>query len=286
MIVKTRNIHKFNQLPQSVVNFFSTRVANYFGHRKWSLETYPVRVVITGIEHSGTTILSILVKQHPGLNSGFECGFLLADRPQGFKDIHPWYECLQRPVSKNHWGISEEHMECICSSKSWDEAYLKLMKYSPVFDQELSQQVCDKTPRYMRYLDKVLDKLPDFVPCVVIEKDIENLWRSHKKRNSRIEDFCQNYKLYTHGLQRALKLHAKRIHRVKYEALCVDTHNQLNEIFSFLRLPFKPEYASNRHKTLLEYYTKNCIEVEPHPEEEMILLNRLKSEYPDFSLVR
>lgn len=234
----------------------STALRNFLGIGK-SLDTFPVRVIITGIEHSGTTLLSKLVNQASCLSSGFECGFLLADSPRQFENIHPWYEWMQEPVTVQQWGVSGLHMESICSSKTWDEAYGKLIKYSPVFDHNAFQQVCDKTPRYMTCLDKVLAKLPDFVPCIVIEKDIKRLWLSHKNRGADLDQFFAHVEQYRDGLGRALKRHGKRIHVVKYDALCGDLHNQLKRIFTIIDLPYKDEYASSRQGDIQNYYQKN-----------------------------
>ncbi|MCF6238881.1 MAG: sulfotransferase, partial [Candidatus Marinimicrobia bacterium] len=249
--------------------------------RQLSLDTYPVRVVITGMEHSGTTLLSMLLKQDVRLKSGFECGFLLAARPRDFSNINPWYEWMQEPVEEHHWGVSAKHMESICSSKSWLEAYQKLMEYSPVFDQGQTQQICDKTPRYLMYLDDVLDKVPDFVPCIVIEKNIENLWRSHKKRYGHLGNFCKNFERYGHGLRRALAKHGERIYRVQYGELCRDLNGQLRDIFSIIDLPFKAEYVSARHDRIQQYYQERQSQVDEFSEEEKFQLGRLRSKFSD-----
>ncbi len=248
-----------NYLPfsdQSVRFKLGTAFRKLLGASK-TLNTYPVRVIITGIEHSGTTLLSNLLNQAPSLSCAFECGFLLADSPQQFVNIHPWYEWMQEPVSVRQWGVSDIHMDRICSSKSWDEAYGKLIRYSPVFDHNTVQQVCDKTPRYMTCLDKVLEKLPDFVPCLVIEKDIESLWLSHKKRNADFDQFCKHVEEYKNGLRRALKQHGERIHIIKYDTLCSDLHNQLKSIFTIIDLPYKEEYTSARQGDIQNYYQKS-----------------------------
>lgn len=275
---------KLKQLVQSTINPFGEKVTNLLGFRKWSIDTFPVRVVITGIEHSGTTLLSTLVKQDLRLSSGFECGFLLADCPRQFRDVHPWYEWMQEPVSAHQWGVSGKHLESICASKTWEEAYRRLLNYSPVFDQERQQQVCDKTPRYLSCLDVVLDKLPDFVPCLVIEKEVESLWRSHKKRNSSLEDFCNHFELYNNGLRRALQRHGERIYRVKYEALCRDLHEQLRNVFSIVHLPFKQEYALRHSQNLQEYHDKNSIGFEPLTKEEEYFLDNLRKRFADLSI--
>ena len=40
-----------------------------------------LRFIICGPEHSGTTLISDIFRQVPGLDSGFEVGVLLADTP-------------------------------------------------------------------------------------------------------------------------------------------------------------------------------------------------------------
>jgi hypothetical protein len=263
------------------MNFLGRIAANFHWFPRRSIDTFPVRVVVTGMEHSGTTLLSLLLKQNPRLNAGFECGFLLADKPRDFKDIHPWYEWMQEPVSEHQWGVSEEHMALICASRNWEEAYRKLLRYSPVFDHARPQQICDKTPRYLCRLDSVLDKLPNFVPCLVIEKDIESLWRSHKKRKSSLEDFRRNYERYYNGLRRALQRHRTRIHRVGYEALCNDLHTCLREIFTIIGLPYKDDYGAFGLAKIQNYARKQSGPPASLSEEETVQLNRLRSQFAD-----
>ena len=269
------------EILQSAIKSFAKRIANLSGACKESINTLPVRVVITGIEHSGTTLLSSLIKQNSLLAGGFECGFLLADRPHDFKNVLPWYEWMQEPVTVHQWGVSAEHMERICSANSWEQAYRRLLKYSPVFDRDGTQQIFDKTARYMICLDDVLDKLPDYIPCIVIEKDVEDLWRSHKKRNATLEDFCLHFERYYNGLRRAVKKHGEKIHRVNYEVLCNNLPEQLKDIFSIIDLEFKDEYVSSRHSNIQEYNRVRNSQMIPLAGEEVDQLSRLKNQFAD-----
>ena len=72
--------------------FFHKKMPLSAAANECSIDTYPVRVVITGMERSGTTLLSTLLKQNSCIDGGFECGFLLADTPRDFKGVRPWYE--------------------------------------------------------------------------------------------------------------------------------------------------------------------------------------------------
>jgi hypothetical protein len=247
-------------------------------NRGWTPETYPVRVVVTGMEHSGTTILMLLLQQHPKLDSAFECGFLLAESPAHFKHVHPWYEWMQEPLSKGQWGVRPEHMDHICTARNWPEMYRRLVRYSPVFNRGEQQQVCDKTPRYLKYLDTVLTKLPDFVPCLVIEKDIEGLWLSHRKRYGaeHLDEFAENFTQYYKGLKRGLTQHGSRIHRVKYETLCTDLETQLHRIFSLLGLECRSEFISSRQDDIREYYFRSREQIHTLPDEERKRLQQVQ----------
>lgn len=266
---------RFGGVPQKDV---------YSGKNSVSQATFPVRVVVTGVERSGTTLLSNLLKQHPFLNSGFECGFLLAANPQQFKDIHPWYEWMLEPVSRHHWGLTKSQLKRICNSQTWEEAYVKLIRFSPVFPKEDLQQVCDKTPQYLRCLDSVLAKLPEFVPCLVIEKDLENLWRSHKNRGANLEDFCLHFANYYEGLRAATGLYKQRIHRISYEKLCNDLEGQLRYIFGVVNLPFKQDYSFQYSEQIQRYFEKNYTDVEPLSENERRTLLALKETFSDVLL--
>ncbi len=269
--------------------FFQDRflrpLLEYLESRRWTLETFPVRVVITGMEHSGTTILSILLKQHPRLECGFECGFLLAESPAAFQNIHPWYEWMQEPVSEHHWGVSAKDLQRICASNSWAEAYRKLMAYSPIFKEGLTQQICDKTPRYLKHLDRVLDQLHECVPCLVIEKDIRNLWLSHRKRHGDLGAFVESFEQYHEGLRRGLARHGQRIHRIQYETLCMDLETELPRIFSVLNLTCEPEYVSGRLENLRKYYNRIREQYASLTENEVDMLRNLRKKYADVLLL-
>lgn len=261
---------------QPVINPLIEKIVGFMTHHRSSIESYPVRVIITGIEHSGTTLLANIIKQVPSIASGFECGFLLAERPADFRKIDPWYEWMQEPDSDGHWGIANSDLERICDSTTWEEAYKNLIRYSPVFDQKSFQQVCDKTPRYLIHLDRVLDKIPRCIPCLVIEKEVENLWKSYKKRNVALNEFCGLVESYYMGLQTALKRHEKRIQIIKYEKLCTDLYNVLPSIFSVIKLDYKTEYAENYKKIIDNYYSKKNCSVEELSKNEVHHLKNLK----------
>ena len=259
-------------------------IARFLGLKPQTLDTYPLRVVITGLERSGTTLLSTLIKQDPRLDAGFECGFLLAETPRDFVHIQPWYDWMKEPVTQHQWGLSETQLQKICSSPTWTEAYRRLLRLSPVFRDGVAKQVCDKTPRYLRSLDMILDKLPSFVPCLVIEKDIENLWRSHKKRGMPLDEFIRNFTQYNNGLRRALSRHGARIHRLRYEDLCRDIAGCLIPVFSVIQRPYKARYAEQRAAEISTYFQHTYEQAPPLPEPETRKLAETRAHFADILL--
>lgn len=59
--------------------------------------------IITGIERSGTTILSKTIASHPDIYSGWECGVLLNDI-NNFNKVVPFYDWIVQ--SNENWGLS------------------------------------------------------------------------------------------------------------------------------------------------------------------------------------
>lgn len=206
----------------------------------------PLIAIITGLEHSGTTYLSRLITSyHPKINTGFECGVLLADSPHEFPKIKPFYDWMQQDIENgyNGWGIRSNDMVDICSARSWEEMYCKIVQFSPIFTDKASY-ILDKNPRYMPRLDKILEKID--VPCIVIYKDIFFQYLSYKKRVTNLNRFISRYALYMNGLAKALKKFRNRIFLVKYEDLYEDK-DKICDIFNFLGLEFETQLLSKQN---------------------------------------
>ena len=122
-------------------------------------------VIIAGIEHTGTTMISSLLMNAPNLYSAFECGFLLADSPQEFQPpkVHPMFvEGLTAPNAHHWWGLPTEKAALITNhSTCFEQQYSLLRKHSPLFNAteiNNSSWIVDKTPQYYRVLYEVMQK--------------------------------------------------------------------------------------------------------------------------------
>ncbi|MEI2422495.1 hypothetical protein V6O07_19615, partial [Arthrospira platensis SPKY2] len=77
----------------------------------------PLAALVCGFERGGTTLISEIIRQHPLLDSGFECGFLLGKDPAEFTSIQPYCNML-----KAGWGVNDSDLNnYICESETWLE---------------------------------------------------------------------------------------------------------------------------------------------------------------------
>jgi len=209
--------------------------------------------IVTGLEHSGTTYLSAIIKCHPRVNSGFECGVLLADTPKDFVKVYPWYDWMLQNKKEIQWRITKQNMDQICDSKTWHEMYSKIIKYSPLFN-GTKNCILDKTPAYMPILDKVLKKVDS--SCLVTYKKIDFQYISYKKRGWALSQFETRYKLYMKGLFKALTKYPKRIMILNHYNLCKNTFEEIEKIFKFIKLDFSIKYFENDILKNLPYQKK------------------------------
>ena len=190
-----------------------------------------LKVIVTGMEHSGTTFLSRLIVENSSLiNSGFECGVLLSETPEKFSEIEPFYEWLCN--DELGWALTEEQRSFICQTQSYNEFYNRLFSTCSIFKNG-EQFLLDKTPAYSYILPDIIKKVPD-VPVLVVLKDIELLWHSYKKRNFPFEDFVERFLRFKKSLLDVLP--NKNVKIVKLEQIANYDAEQIDDIFSFINL--------------------------------------------------
>ncbi|MDQ8202510.1 sulfotransferase [Pelagicoccus sp. SDUM812003] len=201
-------------------------------------------VIVTGMEHSGTTFLANLLKENaPCLNSGFECGILLSEEsPRNFHRVKPFYEWLCMPLESGQWGLTSEQREWACDTDSWSEFYLRLSQCSPAI--KSGQQILDKTPAYCYALESIMAKAPG-CPVFLIHKDPKLLYLSYKKRQVPLDRFIARYRRYVSSVRSALANGSGDIHMVSHKNLCENPSDSIKTILSTLQLEL-PEQINVR----------------------------------------
>jgi len=103
-----------------------------------------LKFIICGLEHSGTTLISDLFREHPDCDSGFECGVLLARTPREFPGLSPFYENM-----KQGWGLEEKLLFQACQTDKHLDFYKMIFEHSSVLKPKKASTIFDKTPRYI-----------------------------------------------------------------------------------------------------------------------------------------
>ena len=207
--------------------------------------------LICGLEHSGTTMASDLFREHPLVESGFECGVLLCNNPKEFLNLTPF---------RNHmavgWGIEEKDLVYACEAANFEIFYQRLFERSSIVQSNRPKFVFDKTPRYVTQLETVQSRLD--LPAIVLIKDPRSLALSDFKRSKKtineIDDWYEGWKnpkrLYMRsayqGYQYAWENDQCSV--IHLEDICFNAKEAVKSMFDFVGLEFKCEYLDLRSK--------------------------------------
>jgi hypothetical protein len=200
--------------------------------------------IIAGFEKSGTTLVSEIFRQHPGVDSGFETGFLLHPTPAAYfrAEKNPWFRSKSEG---NHmlatgWGLDQAGVDAIRQSKDWKEAYLKLRQHASLIEDK-NVLLFDKTPKYMLHLSEVLERAN--VPVICTWKDPRGLlasFRRHVPMN--VNTFVKRYRNYATA---ALKeRNNPLVLNVRYETLCQCPKEICRQMFEHVGLEFDERYLT------------------------------------------
>lgn len=224
------------------------------------------KFVICGIEHSGTTLLSDVFRQVPGLDSGFEVGVLLAKSPREFRMLEPFISNL-----KSGWGITDAQLDAICNTDNFDDFYFRLRQESRIVDD--NDEIFDKTPRYFSQLQNCITR----VPCkfIAVYKDPRSLVFSDYKRakpndfDQWFDDYAPKKMKYLAAIYKQYELcknaTTNRTTLVSLEAIALDTRKTFDRLFAFVDLEFKKDYLllkNMRYKHTKETYVSSKIPFE------------------------
>lgn len=212
------------------------------------MNTATLKAIVCGYEKSGTTLLNEILRRHPALDSGFECGILFGNSPREFRKYQPYCAFFRKT-----WQLQKEDLRYICATDDWDECYRRARERSPLIVDK-SVYLFDKTPGYMRVLPSVLAKVPG-VPCVVSVRDPRALMLSWANWSGfsddpevwLLENFEQNlerFLSYARGYAQARELYPQRLFLSQFEQLCSEPEAQLQAIFQFIGMEFRPEYMN------------------------------------------
>ena len=207
--------------------------------------------LICGLEHSGTTMVSDLFREHPKVDSGFECGVLLCNTPNEFLTFEPF--CRHMYVG---WGIEHNDLSYACSAVSFKNFYRRLFERSKSIKEKSSSIIFDKTPRYITELPQVHKRFNR--PVIAVIKDPRSLALSDFKRSKRpLEEINTWYEEWKNPKMAYMRSayngycyawEHKDCHVVRLEDICFSAKSTVENMFNFVGIEFKNEYLNLRNK--------------------------------------
>jgi len=202
-------------------------------------EASKLGVIVTGYEHTGTTMLAQLIKSAPGLFGGFECGLGVVH------EVPQFYEWLTWSPENDLWGLNKESRDMVVNSRCMAESYYNLHQYSPLFHYGGHQNdlIVDKTPRYLHMLVKVMDETPG-VPVIISNKEESQMRQSYKKRGYSDHFIDSQITIVSKQIDGAMKKYPGRIKMVDTTEWLEKPNEIMEDVFGFLGLEWKPEYLS------------------------------------------
>jgi hypothetical protein len=210
-----------------------------------------ISFAICGIEHSGTTLLSDLFRQVPGIDAGFECGVLLCPTPRAFPDLKPYFQNML-----DGWKIGEDALRACCETDDFPEFYDRLAKNSELVATTGATTIFDKTPRYLSRLSGCLQRTS--VPFLCTYKDPRAIVYSDMTRAkpSAFEPWYESYRIakkkyfgliYSELTART----ATRLNRalaIRLEDLCLNARETLERAFAHVGQRFQLDYLLIENK--------------------------------------
>ena len=204
--------------------------------------------MICGLEHSGTTLVSELLRQVPGVDAGFEVGALLAETPRDFPLLQPYAEHMLWG-----WGLTQEAFLSCCETDSFDIFYERL-RVSATKLRPNTHVIYDKTPRYLAALELCMSRV--VAPFIVTYKDPRSTVYSDFKSSGR-DDFDRWFDEYAAEKIGYMRLHYAeflrardtrdpRVCLVRLEDLCLYPHLTCDRIFAHVGYRFDLGYLSFR----------------------------------------
>jgi hypothetical protein len=197
----------------------------------------PLICVVTGLEHSGTTLLSQLFNGHPNIASGHELGFLLSDI-HDFDRVQPWYDWIKN--ENWGWAVTERDRKKLLGASSFREMYSMLNEFKGRNHKNeylrslfiSSSLIYDKTPSYVYSLQEIMNKID--VPFIVTLKSPLEAIKSYKSKNVNVDGFFKRYHKALVELRGAIERYADRVLVVKYVNLASDPLNTMEIVKKFV----------------------------------------------------
>ena len=199
--------------------------------------------IVCGLEHSGTTLISDILRAVPGCDSGFECGVFLVEKPIQFLSLSPYCKNILEG-----WKISADDLNYCCEVENHTLFFDRLYERSGLFlDNGQPKIRFDKTPRYISSIENVLQR--SSLPAVAMIRDPRGIAWSDFTRSKRtideVDDWYlewmpskRNYMRSAYAGYEFCWANSDLCHVIRLEDLCFRSLETIIKLDNFLSLPF------------------------------------------------
>ena len=183
--------------------------------------------IVTGMDHGGTTFTLNLLKAHPNLFSGFECGLLFEPGVARRK---------YSKFIKKGWQIKDKKAIDQISQVPTNYAFQLLFNHSKL--KKPDSKIIDKTPGYSEYWSTFLKSSED-VPIIVVKKNPYDQFCSWRKRGHKINEFVHIYnRRLVSPLKKLTPEQRKRVLVVDFSMLFTDPRLYVQNMLNHIGFPF------------------------------------------------
>jgi hypothetical protein len=211
-----------------------------------------LRAIVTGLEHSSTTLMGALLFNAPCVIGSAETGYLLAGSPADIGAVSPWFRWNSAGDDTLFisYGLTPLDLEAITNATDFFEMYDVLRRRSHLFsdlhDEAYCQrpyQVIDKTPRYVypEHFEAVLKKTLG-VPVIVMKKDYDDQRESWNRRHGNLTR--KFYDETFDNVRKMEELYPGRIVTIREEDLMKNPDDVMCGVFRHVGLEWKSEFLN------------------------------------------
>lgn len=210
---------------------------------------------IIGRPRTGTTLLRSLFDAHPNVQIPWECQFMLNLYPR-YGSIRNWtgdmidrfYSDLLTQWQFNAWNIDHDRLKanlrkCIGPNSYTFVCRLVYMNFISFYPKETIRIIGDKNHGYTLYADRLKKLFPDSKFIYILRDYRDNY---HSVRNVDFELpvvslVVYKWKFFYRKALQAARKHPDSFYFIRYEDLVTDPAQHLQNLCTFLEIPYDPE---------------------------------------------
>jgi len=223
-----------------------------------------LRAIVTGLQHSGTTVTSKMLYNAPCVIGAGETGFLAAETPADIRKLKPYMKWHMNMTKETWYMLEPSDVDAMTDAKDFPQMLDVLREKSHIFNKLIDEPWCDKpyqmidkTPRYVRpeIFERILNMTHGArVPVVVLKKSYKSLKASWAKRGKRGMTTHKYYHTYR-NVERMIRKYPNRIMVVNWDDMLLDVESVMQEVFHFAGLEWRTEYLkmTNLKKKFANY---------------------------------